>query len=184
MSFVQFWCWESWINLCCLLFPCIVMLSRFKNLYSQTIQCLIPPVMDGHPFQIEQNIRLSLNFEPWKLMEPHLLVPNSKVEGVCFEEGSFGLLSTPSVPDFTPLSAYLCPQKSRNQLAFVCTSTPFSICSAVVDVYSEFLGFYIRHDVDSRKRVGVKKVKLSWPNKNGLNGGFEFRSQFCDFPQI
>ena len=103
----------------------------------------------------------------------------TKVEGVCFEEGSFGLLSTPSVPDFTPFSAFLCPQKSRNQLAFVSTSAPF-----VVDVYSEFLGFYIRHDVDSRKRIGVKTIKLSWPNKNGLNGGFEFRSQFCDFPQI
>ena len=109
-------------------------------------------------------------------MEPHLLVPNSKVEGVCFEEGSFRLLSTPSAPDFTPLSAFLCPQKSLNQLAFVCTSTPFSI----VDIYSEFLGFYIQHDVDFR----VKTIKLSWPNKNGLNGGFEFRSQFCDFPQI
>ena len=129
MSFVQFWCWESWMNLCCLLFPCIVTLSRFKNLYSQTIQSLIPQswFMDGHPFQIEQNIRPSRNFEPWKLTEPHLLVPNSKVEGVCFGEGSFGLLSTPSAPDFTPLSAFLCPQKSRNQLAFVCTSAPFSI---------------------------------------------------------
>ena len=68
--------------------------------------------MDGHPFQIEQNIRPSRNyFEPWKLT--HLLVPNSKVEGVCFGEGSFGLLSTPSAPDFTPLSAFLCPQKAE-----------------------------------------------------------------------
>ena len=106
------------------------------------------------------------------------MVPNSKVEGVCFEEGSFRLLSTLSAPDFTPLSAFLCPQKSRNQLKFV------SFLSAVVDVYSEFLGFYIHHDVEFRKKVGVKTIKLSWPNKNGLNGGFEFRSQFCDSPQI
>ena len=71
--------------------------------------------MDGHPFQIiEQNIRPSRNFEPWKLTEPHLLVPNSKVEDVedvCFEEGSFGLLSTPSAPDFTPHSAFYVPRK-------------------------------------------------------------------------
>ena len=69
--------------------------------------------MDGHPFQIEQNIRLSLNFEPWKLAEPHFLVPNSYVEGVCFEEGSFGLLSTPSTPDFTSLSAFYVPRKAE-----------------------------------------------------------------------
>ena len=30
--------------------------------------------------------------------------------------------------------------------------------SAVVDVYSEFLDFYIRHDVEFRKRVGVKRL--------------------------
>ena len=34
------------------------------------------------------------------------------------------------------------------------------------------------------ERVGVKTIKLSWPNKYGLNGGFEFLSQFCDFPHI
>ena len=65
--------------------------------------------MYGHPFQIEQNIRPYRNFEPWKLTEPHLLVPNSKVEGACFDEGFFGVLSTPSAPNFTPLSAFLCP---------------------------------------------------------------------------
>ena len=70
--------------------------------------------MDGHPFQIEQNIRPSHNFEPWKLTEPHLLVLNFKVEGVCFEEGSFGLLSTPLAPDFTPLSAFFyVPRKAE-----------------------------------------------------------------------
>ena len=33
--------------------------------------------MDGHAFQIEQNIRPSRNFdfEPWKLTEPHLFGP-------------------------------------------------------------------------------------------------------------
>ena len=70
--------------------------------------------MDGHPFEIEQNIRPSCNFEPWKLTEPHFLVPNSKVEGVCFEEGSFGLLLTPSAHDFTPLSAFFyVPRKAE-----------------------------------------------------------------------
>ena len=140
--------------------------------------------MDGHPFQIEQNIRLSRYFEPWKLTEPHLLVPNSKVEGVCFEQGSFGLLSTPSAPDFTPLSAFLCPpEKPKSTCIRLYFGAIFYQLLTVVDVYSEFLGFYIRYDVDSRKRVGVKTSKLSWTNKNGLNGGFEFRSQFCDFPQ-
>ena len=71
--------------------------------------------MDGHAFQIERNIRLSRNFEPQKLIEPHLLVPISTVDGVCFEEGSFGLLSTPSAPDFTPLSVFfMSPEKPQS----------------------------------------------------------------------
>ena len=138
--------------------------------------------MDGHAFQIEQNIHPSRNFEPRKLMEPHLLVPNTKVEGICFEEGSFGLLSTPRRPILPLSQLFYVPRKA------VITKHSFVLLrhflSAVVDVYSEFLDFYIQHDVDIRKWVGVKTIKLSWPNKNGLNGGFEFRSQFCDFPQI
>ena len=75
--------------------------------------------MDGHAFQIEQNIRLSRNFEPWKLTEPHHLVPNSKVEGVCFEEGSFGLLSTPLGARFYPsLSFFMSPEKPKSNRNF------------------------------------------------------------------
>ena len=131
--------------------------------------------MDGHPFQIEQNIRLSCNFEPWKLTEPHLLVRNTKVDGVCFEEGSFGLLSTPS------LSFFMSPEKPK------LTSVRLYFGA----IFDQLLLMFIRNSwtfgydmMLTPERVGVKTIKLSWPNKNGLNGGFEFRSQFCDFPQI
>ena len=60
-------------------------------------------------------------------------------------------------PDCTLLSAFFyVPRKAEiTKRSFVLRR---HFLSAVVDVYSEFLDFYIRHDVDFRKTVGVKRL--------------------------
>ena len=67
--------------------------------------------MDGHPFQIEQNIRLSRNFEQWKLTEPHRLVPNSKVD--VLRKVPLGFYLSPRRPILTLSQLLYVPRKAE-----------------------------------------------------------------------
>ena len=125
-----------------------------------------------------------LYFEPWRLCCHKLFIFWSWLwsKGCLFWGRFLGAYVHPLRARFPLLWLFCGPEKPK------LASNPFEFdaifCQLLFDIYSEFFCFYIQHDVDYRKRVGSKRIYLSWPNQNGPDGGFYFWLQFCDLLQI
>ena len=94
-----------------------------------------------------------------------------EIEGVCFEEGSSGLLSTPPCL-ITPLLAFLCPQKNWIWRHFL---------SAVISLYSEFSGFYIQMMLNSKKEAVSKRLNSPNQTKTDSKMDMNFGGNFATF---
>ena len=161
---------ESRINLCFLLFPCIVTLSHLNlKTNSRTIQS--PILLPGRT-QLTNGTKLSA-------IDCLSFGPNYEVKGACFEEGSSGLTPTPFALD-SPLVAILWPQKSRNWLTFVLNLTPFSVSCYLTFVRNSRAFTYDMTLITEKESV-PKRFNFPDPTKTDPMVDFIFGCNFATF---
>ena len=94
-----------------------------------------------------------------------------KMEGVYFEEGPSGLLSTPSTPNYPSLGFFM-PQKNWIWRHFL---------SAVIGLYSEFSGFYIQMMLNSEIESLSKRLNSPDQTKTDSMMALNFGGIFATF---